>query len=75
VKILIQCAWCLKHLGEKEPNKLEETAPLISHSICPACYAKFSADIRSYTNCPDAGQAIRDGEGFFLDYPHFRTVR
>jgi len=73
VKILIQCAWCLKHMGEKESDRLEETAPLISHSICPACYAKFSAELHS--NCPAAGQAIRDGGGFLVDYPHFRTLR
>jgi hypothetical protein len=44
VKILIQCAWCRKHLGEKESSSLENTAPLISHSICPECYVKFSDD-------------------------------
>jgi len=67
VKILIQCAWCLKHMGEKESNRLEETAPLTSHSICPVCYDRLSADIRSDTNCPDAGQAIRDGGGFLVN--------
>jgi hypothetical protein len=64
MKILIQCAWCRKNLGEKESSGLQTTAPLISHSICPACYVRFSDDIRTDTNCPDAEQWL-----------HFRTLR
>jgi hypothetical protein len=57
--ILIQCAWCRKYMGEKESNRLENTAPLISHSICPACYTKFSDGTRLDAKCPDAEQTLR----------------
>jgi hypothetical protein len=41
-------------MGEKESSGLENTAPLISHSICPACYT----DIKMDTNRPDAEQTL-----------------
>jgi hypothetical protein len=59
MKIIIQCAWCRKHMGEKESIRFKNTTPLISHSICPACYAKVSDDMRLDNNCPDAEQSLR----------------
>ena len=35
----IVCAWCDKDMGEKDGQGVEGT----SHSICPACLAKFMA--------------------------------
>jgi hypothetical protein len=49
MEIAIQCAWCRKHMGEKESKgsiRLENTAPIISHSICPTCYAIVSDDTK-----------------------------
>ncbi len=31
--MIIQCAWCLKLLGEKEPLKDKD----VTHSICDKC--------------------------------------
>jgi len=35
--IEIICAWCGKFMGTKDAEGLDADAPLISHSICPAC--------------------------------------
>jgi len=35
--ITVICAWCGKFMGTKDAGGLDAYAPLISHSICPAC--------------------------------------
>ena len=40
ISILVQCAWCQKDMGEKEP--LDDLS--ITHGICPECSAKAMAE-------------------------------
>ena len=40
-----KCAWCGKHLGEKEVSQIPQYRPAITHSICPSCSAKLARDI------------------------------
>jgi hypothetical protein len=58
VNLQIVCAWCGKHLGEKEVMHLEQGLPPITHSICPVCHKRvlgeFEASEQSdqtATNC------------------------
>jgi hypothetical protein len=37
VNLQIICAWCKRHLGEKEVKQLPQDRPAITHSICPEC--------------------------------------
>jgi hypothetical protein len=44
--IRVECAWCLKNMGTKEFGEPESHNPLlVSHSICPTCYAKVIREI------------------------------
>ena len=38
--MLIQCGWCDKNMGEKEP--LENKS--ITHGICDKCFKKYFGD-------------------------------
>jgi hypothetical protein len=58
VNLTIICAWCQKHLGEKEVMRNSENLPPITHSICPECrkrvFGKFELQEQSdqtATNC------------------------
>ena len=35
--LVIKCAWCGKHMGEKEPYEDKS----VTHGICPECRAKY----------------------------------
>jgi len=39
--MIIQCAWCNKYLGEKEP--LDDKG--VTHGMCPGCFEKEIAKI------------------------------
>ncbi len=39
--MIIQCAWCGKIVGEKEPLKDKR----ITSTICPECFRKVKAEI------------------------------
>jgi hypothetical protein len=58
VNLKIVCAWCQKHLGDKEVLHLDKELPPITHSICPVChkrvFGEFEAPKQSdqtATNC------------------------
>jgi hypothetical protein len=57
MSIQIVCAWCGKHMGEKEGD-----APYpISHSICPDCERKVRAETENVIkpNIPKIQQSER----------------
>jgi hypothetical protein len=41
----IVCAWCGKHLGEKEVMRLPQELPPITHSICPVCMKRVFGEL------------------------------
>jgi hypothetical protein len=45
----VECAWCKKDLGSKEP--LEDRS--VSHGICPECYAREARGISPTINKED----------------------
>jgi len=40
--MIVQCAWCKKHMGEIEPK----TSAAVSHGICPTCLEKMQAEVK-----------------------------
>ena len=54
----IICAWCGRHLGDKEVMRLPEELPPITHTICPACRKRVFGELetpeqsdQTETNC------------------------
>ena len=43
----IVCAWCKRHLGEKEVSQLPKDRPAITHTICPACFKRVLAEMEN----------------------------
>ena len=52
VKIIIQCAWCKRKLGEKEP--LDYTG--ISHGICDKCKQKMKEELKQLNSENKSGR-------------------
>ncbi len=49
MKLNVVCAWCSRYLGYKEcqyPSHLP-LEELVSHSICPECFQKEMAQIKT----------------------------
>ena len=46
MKLEIVCSWCGEKIGEKECNVLDESLPLITHSICDECCDKVLGDLK-----------------------------
>jgi hypothetical protein len=44
VKISVGCAWCQLPMGTKEAEGGGSDSPLVSHSICPACQKRVTAE-------------------------------
>ena len=44
MKILVQCAWCHKTMGTKTTEIQYDLFPLVTHSICPACYENLMSE-------------------------------
>jgi hypothetical protein len=47
VNLTIICAWCGKHLGEKEVMRHSENLPPITHSICPICMKRVFGEFEA----------------------------
>ena len=43
----IVCAWCGKHLGEKEVMQLSQELPPVTHSICPECRKRVFGELNN----------------------------
>ena len=44
-KMIRQCAWCEKKLGEKKVLSKKKKDPVTTHGICPECAKKVEADL------------------------------